>query len=58
MVVPVYRKDTGELVYVPEHWVGHRVLGEPFRKTPKPSAPSARTTTDTPAFGDDTKKEG
>lgn len=28
--VPVYRKDTGEQVYVPEHWVGHPALGGPF----------------------------
>jgi hypothetical protein len=32
--VKVYRKDTGEIVRVPEHWIGHPTLGEPFRKTP------------------------
>ena len=33
--VPAYRKDTGEKVYIPEHWVGHPKLGKPFRKSPK-----------------------
>ncbi len=32
--VNAYRKDTGEKVRVPEHWIGHPTLGEPFRKTP------------------------
>lgn len=38
--IPVYRKDTGKRVDVPEHWVGHKVLGQPFRKTPPATAPS------------------
>ena len=32
--IKVYRKDTGAIVYVPEHWMDHPVLKEPFRKTP------------------------
>lgn len=32
--IKVYRKDTGEIVYVPEHWMDHPVLKDPFRKTP------------------------
>lgn len=54
--VPVYRKDTGERVYVPEHWVGHKVLGRQFRKTAPSATPSGRTTT-APASGDTTQKE-
>ena len=32
--VKVYRKDTGEIVRVPAHFMDHPVLSEPFRKTP------------------------
>ena len=32
--IKVYRKDTGEIVRVPEHFMDHPVLGAPFRKTP------------------------
>lgn len=32
--VKAYRKDTGEIVRVPEHFLDHPVLGAPFRKTP------------------------
>lgn len=39
-LVPVYRKDTGEQVYIPEHWIGHPTLGRPFRKTPPPEDPA------------------
>jgi hypothetical protein len=31
--VDVYRKDTGEKVRIPAHWLGSS-LGKPFRKTP------------------------
>jgi len=55
-LVTAYRKDTGERVSVPEHWLGHKRLGKPFRKTPPPA--SARTaTTETPATGDNPSKE-
>lgn len=39
--IKVYRKDTGEVVYVPEHWMSHPVLSEPFRKTPTQKAKEA-----------------
>lgn len=52
----VYRKDNGTRVVVPEHWVGHKVLGRPFRKTPPPDAPSRRPAT-APTAGDNTQKE-
>ena len=29
----VFRRDTGEPVRVPEHWLEHRILGAPFVKT-------------------------
>lgn len=32
--VKAYRKDTGEIVRVPAHWLEHPELGKPFRKTP------------------------
>ena len=32
--VKVYRKDTGEMSWVPEHWMEHPLLSKPFRKTP------------------------
>ena len=35
--VKVYRKDTGEQVRVPDEWLDHPVLREPFTRT----APSA-----------------
>lgn len=41
MLIDAYRKDTGEKVRVPEHWIGHRVLGAPFAKTPVQKARDA-----------------
>lgn len=35
--IDVYRKDTGEKVRVPAHWVGTSLF-TPFRKTPKQRA--------------------
>lgn len=32
--IKVYRKDTGALVWVPQHFMDHPVLSKPFRKTP------------------------
>ena len=32
----VYRKDNGERVQVPDHWMDHKTLSKPFRKTPLP----------------------
>ncbi len=37
--ITAYRKDTGEEVRIPEHFLDHPELGKPFRKT-KPAAPS------------------
>jgi hypothetical protein len=61
-LINAYRKDTGEKVRIPEHWIGHPKLGAPFRKTPlqraadkKAAAPSPATT-DTPAAGDAEKE--
>jgi len=54
--VTVYRKDTGERVQVPEHWVGHKTLGKPFRKTP-PTSKTTQVQEPAPAAGDDTTKE-
>lgn len=61
--VNVYRKSDGKKVLVPEHWIGHPVLGKPFRKTPLQRAADQKVeddkpstdTTKTPAAGD--KKE-
>lgn len=32
--IEAYRKDTGEKVRIPEHWLDDPILGKPFRKTP------------------------
>lgn len=40
-LIRVYRKDTGEAVEVPEHFMSHIVLRKPFRKTPTPEAREA-----------------
>lgn len=57
-LVTAYRKDTGERVQIPEHWLEHPHLGAPYRKTP-PSQPAGDTkaakASSTPAAGD--KKE-
>lgn len=36
--VRAYRKDTGEKVWIPEHFLDHPVLSKPFRKTPTQKA--------------------
>ena len=48
-----YRSRDGKKVRIPEHWLGHKVLGKPFRKTPP------NKTVDTPAAtgGAEKKKE-
>lgn len=38
--IHAYRKDTGEKVTIPEHWVDDPTLGEQFTTTP----PAARST--------------
>lgn len=52
--IDAYRKDTGEKVRIPEHWIGHPELGKPFRKTPQQKArdnenQAADTSAKTPA---------
>ena len=37
----VYRKDTGEIVRVPAHWMDHPTLSKPFQKTPSQRAADA-----------------
>lgn len=36
--VTAYSKKTGEKQRVPEHWLGHEVLGKDFSKTPRQKA--------------------
>ena len=40
----VYVKESGEIVYVPEHWMDHPSLSKPFRKTPSQRAADAAQT--------------
>jgi len=40
MIVTVFRKDTGEKVRVPEHWLEHPTLGAPFSRTRRAGAAS------------------
>lgn len=58
--INAYRKDTGEKVRIPEHWIGHPVHGKSFTTDPDaapeavspdlaPDAPLASATGDTPA---------
>ena len=32
-IIQVFRKDTGEKVQNPEHWLDHPTFGEPFTRT-------------------------
>ena len=56
--VAAYSKKTGLQQIVPEHWLGHEVLGAPFTRTPrqkaadKAKAPAKVDTPKTPASGD------
>lgn len=34
MIVTAYRRDNGQRVRVPAHWLDHPVLGGSFSKTP------------------------
>lgn len=56
-LIDAYRKDTGDKVRIPEHWLTHRRLGEPFAKTPRQKAADRKTLTPTPAAGDTTKEK-
>jgi len=59
--VAAYRVDTGEKVWVPEHFLEHPKFGKAFRKTPRQKAADkaggdqAPATDKTPATGDTTK---
>lgn len=54
--IKVYRKDTGDIVHVPAHWMDHPVLSAPFRKTPRQRAreagQEAAAQTSTPRTGE------
>lgn len=51
-----YRKETGDKVRIPEHWLEHRLLGAPFAKTPTQKARDAASAK-TPAAGDTPKEK-
>ena len=58
--VTVYSKTTGEKQRVPEHWLGHKVLGADLRKTPvqkdaDQAKATAKATPNTPTSGDKEK---
>jgi len=45
--ITAYRKDTGEKVSIPERWINHPVLGEPFTTTaPRPTTPATTKAAD------------
>lgn len=54
-LIDAYRKDTGQKVRIPAHWIGHPRLGEPFSKTPSQRAREANTNEKAPAAGDKEK---
>lgn len=41
MKIRAYRVSNGQKVWIPEHWLGHPVLGAPFRETPSSRAAKA-----------------
>lgn len=45
--VDAYDKTTGRKVVVPEHFLGHRVLGKNLTKTPRSVAAEKATPADT-----------
>lgn len=51
--VTVYRRSNGEKVRIPERWVNHQKLGEPFSLTPVETE-TEKVVVETPARG---KKE-
>ena len=32
-IIQAFRKDSGEKVQIPEHWLDHTKFGEPFTRT-------------------------
>jgi hypothetical protein len=47
--VNAYRKDTGEKVRIPAHWIGHKTLGRAFNKTPRQRASDTEQADEKPA---------
>lgn len=52
--VRAYDTRTGKVHSVPEHWLGHKVLGRNLTLTPKESA--SKESTNKPQSGDDKKE--
>lgn len=50
--IKVYRKDNGDIVRVPEHWMDHPTLSKPFRKTPSQKARETAPQTSTSRTGE------
>lgn len=48
-LITVYRRDTGEKVRIPPHWLDNPDLAEPFQRTPSSRARTAATSTPTDA---------
>lgn len=55
-LITAYRSSDGSKVRIPEHWLGHKTLGRPFRKT-KPSTTTTQSTTPAVSGGAEKKKE-
>lgn len=55
--ITAYRTDTGAEVRIPEHWIGHPTLGEPFTTTPPKTPPASWPTTAKPAGDAETTSE-
>jgi hypothetical protein len=49
--ITAYRKDNGEEVRIPEHFLDHPELGKPFRKTKPQAQPSGGASTTKAADG-------
>lgn len=57
-LIAAYRKDTGEVVHIPGHWLDDPTLGAPFAKTPRTKAAEKAADaapTKTPAAGESSK---
>ena len=57
MIITAYRKDNGRAVEIPEHWIGHPVLGAPFSPTPPTAGSTEPEETTTTAPGHHAQKE-
>lgn len=47
-LITVYRRDTGEKVRIPPHWLDNPDLAGPFERTPSSRARDAASPADTP----------